>query len=75
MGTGRPILYDFTCDASPSKVTDCAYTVLTDFSSAGCFHYEDVSVRCYGTGLTLIVFGAVSYTVVLFDSSSQLHYG
>ena len=50
--TGGTIVSALDCDENTdSKISECAYGLVSDFGSSTCQHNKDAGVRCYGTEL------------------------
>ena len=52
-GSSSSILDDLVCTGTESSISQCTYTVVRDFSAAGCYHSHDVQMICYGILLPL----------------------
>ena len=46
-GSGR-ILLQVNCIGSETRFSDCPQTMITDFDAAGCYHHNEISLKCYG---------------------------
>ena len=48
-GSSGVIINDLTCDGSENRLVDCTHTIADDFHAAGCYHRDDIVIRCYRT--------------------------
>ena len=75
LGSSTSILDDLSCTGTESSISQCTYTELKDFADAGCHHYDDVGVICYGTLTTFIVYNhLIAFKEKIFKCVSHAHF-